>query len=370
MTEIIEETLVLEEIPVEGYKKVIKVTDEKSGLKAIICIHDDTLGPALGGTRIYPYPTFEAALTDVKRLAQGMTYKSAVAGAGLGDGKSVIIIDQKGKTKEMIISFAQAIEKLQGIYTAAEDVGCSLEDVTLMSHHTRYVVGVSHKKSSGNPAPFTGWGTYRGIQATLKQIFGTDSVKDRTIAIQGLGSVGGWLAEMLFWHGAKLILSDIDWEKTLVLASKLGGVACPADDILMQSCDILAPCAMGGILNPQTIPQLKCKGIAGCANNQLLSDGDGQELMKKGILYAPDFVINAGGLINVTEELAKEGYSPQVARRKIDNIYHQLTEIFEFAKAHQLSTHESAVRLAESHIQKANGKRTEPPTYHHHHEKS
>ena len=370
MTKLIEDTLVLEEIPVEGYRKVLKVTDDRTGLKAIICIHDDTLGPALGGTRIYPYPTFEAALTDVKRLSKGMTHKSAVAGGGLGGGKSVIITDQKGKTKEMIISFAQAIEKLEGLYTAAEDVGCSLEDVTLMSQHTRYVVGVSHKKSSGNPAPFTGWGTYVGIQATLKKIFGNESVKGRTIAIQGLGSVGGWLAEMLFWHGAKLIVCDIDWEKTLAVAAKFNAQACPADDILTQECDILAPCAMGAIINPQTIPQLKCKGIAGCANNQLLSDADGEELLKRGILYAPDFVINAGGLINVTEELAKEGYNPEVSREKVDNIYNQLISIFEFAETHHVSTHQAALSLAESHIKNGKGKRISPPSYHHHNAKS
>jgi leucine dehydrogenase len=365
MTKLVEETLVLEEVPVEGYKKVFKVTDEQTGLKAIICIHDNTLGPALGGTRIYPYPTFEAALTDVKRLAKGMTHKSSVAETGLGGGKSVIISDQKGKTKEMLKSFAQAIEKLEGLYTAAEDVGCSLEDVTFLSQHTRYVVGVNHKKSSGNPAPFTGWGTYLGIQATLKKIFGIESVKGRTIAIQGLGSVGGWLAEMLFWQGAKLIISDIDWEKTLSMAAKFGAQACPADDILLQKCDILAPCAMGGILNPQIIPQLKCRGIAGCANNQLLSDADGQELMKKGILYAPDFVINAGGLINVAQEIAQEGYNPKLAREKIDNIYNQLISIFEFAETHHVSTHQAAVSLAESHIKIGKGKRVVPPSYHH-----
>lgn len=366
MTKLVEETLVLEEISVEGYKKVFKVTDDKTGLKAIICIHDDTLGPALGGTRIYPYPTFEAALTDVKRLARGMTHKSAVAGAGLGGGKSVIISDHKNKTKEMIISFAKAVERLQGLYTGAEDLGCTLEDVTLMSQYTRYVVGISNKKSSGNPAPFTGWGTYRGIQAAVKKMFDTDSVKGKTIAIQGLGSVGGFLAEMLFWHGAHLIVSDIDWDKTLSIAAKFGARACPADDILMQECDILAPCALGGILNPQTIPHLKCKGVAGCANNQLLTDADGIALMKRGILYAPDFVINAGGLINVTQEIAQEGYKPDLAREKIDKIYDQLLTIFESAEKNHISTHQAALNLAETHVKNGTGKRVHPPTYHHH----
>ncbi|MGH2613154.1 MAG: Glu/Leu/Phe/Val dehydrogenase dimerization domain-containing protein [Rhabdochlamydiaceae bacterium] len=206
--------LMIKEIDIQGYEKVIVVTEESSGLKAIICIHNTTLGPALGGIRIHSYPSFEAALTDAKRLAHGMTYKSALAEVGLGGGKSVIMCNSKNKTPELLIAFAEAVDRLQGLYTCAEDLGCSIEDATLIGKHTPYVVGTASEKGSGNPSPFTAWGTFRGIEAVLQTLDGSTSMVGKTIAIQGIGSVGAPLAELLFWHGAKLIVSDIDWEKT------------------------------------------------------------------------------------------------------------------------------------------------------------
>ena len=360
-----EESLVLKEIPVEGYEKVVVINDERSGLKAIICVHNSTLGPTLGGIRIYPYPTFEAALTDVKRLSRGMTYKSAMAEAGLGGAKSVIICNPKDKTKEMLVAFAEAINLLEGLYTGAEDSGCSVQDVNLIGHYTPYVVGLSTEKSSGNPSPYTAWGTFRGIQAVLQTLDGSTSVEGKTIAIQGLGSVGAILAEHLFWHGAKLIVSDIDWEKTQAIAKKYHAIACPSEDILGEQCDILAPCAMGGIINPETIPQLRCRGIAGCANNQLLTDEDANVLRSLGILYAPDFVINAGGLINVSLEIEDEGYNPLLARKKVDQLYDQLIRLFEISEQNNCSTHHAAVSLAEYRIKYGVSKRRTPPRYHH-----
>jgi leucine dehydrogenase len=365
MKRTLEDSLVLKEIPVEGYEKVVVITDERVGLKAIICVHNTTLGPALGGIRIYPYPTFEAALTDGLRLARGMTYKSALAEAGLGGGKSVIICHPKNKTKEMLVSFAEAVNRLEGLYTCAEDSGCSVQDVTTIGHHTPYVVGISHEKSSGNPSPFTAWGTFRGIQAVLQMLDGSTSLEGKTIAVQGLGSVGAMLVEHLFWHGAKLIVSDIDWEKTQTIAKKYHATACPAEDILGEECDILVPCAMGGIINPQTIPQLRCRGIAGCANNQLLTDQDADELRKLGILYAPDFVINAGGLINVSLEIEEEGYNPISARKKADQIYDHLIRLFEISEQNNCSTHHAALSLADYRIKYGVGKRRVPPRYHH-----
>jgi leucine dehydrogenase len=365
MKRTVEESLVLKEVPVEGYEKVIVVTDERSGLKAIICIHNSTLGPTLGGTRIHQYPTFEAALTDAKRLARGMTYKSAVAETGLGGAKSVIMCHPKKKTKEMLIAFAEALDRLEGLYTCAEDVGCTVQDATLIGQHTRYVVGLSHEKSSGNPSLFTAWGTFRGIQAVIQTLDGTDSVEGKTVAIQGLGSVGALLAEHLFWHGAKLIVSDIDWEKTQMIAKKYHAVACPTEDILSETCDVLAPCAMGGIINPETIPALRCRAIAGCANNQLLNDQDANDLKQRGILYAPDFVINAGGLINVTLELDEEGYNPLTARKKVHQIYDHLLRLFEISEQNNCSTHHAAVSLADYRLKYGVGKRTVPPRYHH-----
>lgn len=359
------DSLVLKEIPVEGYEKVVVATDDRSGLKAIICVHNTALGPALGGTRIHAYPSFEAALTDAKRLARGMTYKSALAEVGLGGGKSVIMCDPKNKTPEMLISYAEAVDRLQGLYTCAEDVGCSIEDATLIGKHTRFVVGTSSEKASGNPSPFTAWGTFRGIQSVIQTLDGTTSVAGKTVAVQGLGSVGANLVELLFWHGAKLIVSDIDWEKTQRIAKKWGATPCPADDILSVKCDVLAPCAMGGIINPQTIPNLRCRGIAGCANNQLLNDRDADILKQKGILYAPDFVINAGGLINVSIEIEQEGYNPTKAQAKVDKLYDQLIRLYEISEQNNCSTHQAAVALADYRIKFGVSKRQVAPRYHH-----
>jgi leucine dehydrogenase len=341
------------------------VTDDQVGLKAIICIHNTTLGPALGGTRIYPFASFEAALTDAMRLAKGMTYKSALADAGLGGGKSVIIAHPKQKTKELLISFARAVDRLKGAYTCAEDLGSTAEDVTLISQHTPYVVGLPHEKSSGDPAPFTAWGTFRGIQSAMKKLYGSDSVEGKVVAIQGLGNVGRLLAELLFWHGAKLIVSDIDWEKTLKIAAKYNAKACPAEDIMAVSCDMFAPCALGGILHSQSIPQLRCKAVAGCANNQLLTDQDGWELVRRGILYAPDFVINAGGLINVSGEIDLQGYKADNARAKVDYLYDQLLSIYDIAEKNRCSTHQAAVSLADYRLQYGIGKRMDKAHYHH-----
>jgi len=365
MTKALEKSLVVEEIAVPGYEKVVKITEETSGLKAIIAIHNTKLGPGLGGTRIYPYPTFEAALTDVLRLSKGMTYKSALAGAGLGGAKSVIISSIKEKTPEKLVAFAEAVNLLKGSYTCAEDVGCSLEDITFISRYTPYVVGVQHDKSSGNPAPFTAWGTFRGVQAVLQKLTGSPSVEGKTVAVQGLGSVGSILVEHLFWHGARLIISDIDREKTLRLAKQFHAEACPADDIMGVECDVLAPCALGGTLNATTIPSLRCRAIAGCANNQLLKEEDGDALKAHGILYAPDFVINAGGLINVNEEIVPNGYNALVARKKIHNLYDELLQIFELAEKNGSSTHAAAVSMGDYRLANGITKRKEAPCYHH-----
>ncbi len=363
---LLQESLVLEDILVEGYERVIKVSDRGAGLQAIICIHNTSLGPALGGTRIYPYTTFEAALEDVKRLSKGMTYKSVLSDCGWGGGKSVIIYDsKKEKPEKLLLAFGEAVNQLKGKYICAEDVGCSPADVSTISRATKYVVGLPHPKSSGNPAPFTAWGTFRGIQAVLNKITGSDSVQGKRVAIQGLGSVGTLLADLLFWAGAKLILSDIDREKTAMLAAKYCAETCAPEKIMETSCDIFAPCAMGGILNPDSISKLKCVGVAGCANNQLLKDTDAELLRRRGILYAPDFVINAGGLINVTFELDPEGYSPALARDKVDNLYTQLLTIFEIAEKNKTSTHAAAISLGDFRLKFGLGKREVAPHFHH-----
>lgn len=366
MTLTVEEALEIEEIFVSGYEKVIKISQKEAGLQAIICIHNTTLGPALGGTRIYPYATFEDALTDVLRLAKGMTYKSALAEAGWGGGKSVIIADSlRQKTDELFYAFGLAVDRLQGEYICAEDVGCTPQDMLRITKATPYAVGLPHEKSSGNPSPFTAYGTYRGIQSVLKKIYGSDSVENRTIAIQGLGSVGFDLGLILFWAGARLIVSDVHSPRCEAFAKQTGAMIVSAEEILKVECDVFCPCAMGGILNPTTIPDLRCKAVAGCANNQLLNDSDADELSARHILYAPDFVINAGGLINVTEELEVHGYHSTKARDKVHRIYDQLMVIYDIAEQNHFSTHRAALSLAEYRLKYRVGKRVEPPCFHH-----
>ncbi|MCI0382820.1 MAG: leucine dehydrogenase [Chlamydiae bacterium] len=364
MTTLKAESLVIEEIPTSGYQKILKITDDQVGLKAIICLHDLTLGPALGGTRIRFY-SFEDALQDVKRLAKGMTYKSVLAGCSWGGGKSVIIAKQEQKSRELFHAFGQAINTLKGTYICAEDSGCFLEDIESIRQSTPYVVGAPHEKSSGNPSPFTAWGIYRGIQAVLKSLYQSDSVEGKVVAIQGVGSVGERLAEILFWRGAKLIISDIDREKASRLSKLYGAKLVGIDEIFSMPCDIFSPCALGGSINRETIKKLRCQAVAGCANNQLLEENDGEELAKRNILYAPDFVINAGGLINVTHETIQEGYHPLKARNHVDKIYDQLNLIFDIAKKRGCSPQKAALNLADYRLKNGIGKREDPIYLHH-----
>ena len=294
-----------------------------------------------------------------------MTYKSSVSGCSLGGGKSVIIASAAEKTPELLKSFGRALERLGGMYIAAEDVGCSTDDIAVIASVTKYVVGLMHDKSSGNPSYYTAWGVYRGIQAALKKVYGSDSVKGRTVAIQGIGSVGTILAGLLFWNGAHLIVSDVNEERARKIAKQYGAACLPPNEILAASCDVLAPCALGGVINQKTIPALRCKIIAGAANNQLLLDTDGEALVKKGILYAPDFVINAGGLINVAEELYPQGYDPVSARDKVDALYDQLLVIFDRAQETGRSTHQTAVDLGDHRLEHKIGVRVEAPCFHH-----
>ncbi len=355
-----------EKIPVKGYEQVIRVTDQSAKLDAIIAIHNTTLGPALGGVRIYPYANVQAALDDVLRLSKGMTYKAAIAEVGFGGGKSVIIADpQKTKTPELLRAFGRAVEKLAGSYICAEDMGCTTEDVKIIRQTTKYVVGLPHVKSSGDPGPFTAWGVFRGIQSVVKRLYKSDSLEGCKIAVQGLGNVGGNLVEHLFWAGADLILSDLDAARLERYAKKYRAKTVSAAEVLRVECDVLAPCAMGGVFNDATIALLRCKAIAGAANNQLLSDVHADVLKEKGVLYAPDFVINAGGLLNVAEEVEDEGYTPAHPRYKTHHIYDTLQAIYEIADKNRESTHSAAVSLADYRLKYGIGRRVIPPTFHH-----
>lgn len=357
-------SLTLKELEIPGYEKVVEVKDDSCGMHGIISIHDTTMGPALGGIRFYPYANFDAALIDVLRLSQGMTYKAIMADVGLGGGKSVMIVDSTKKTEEQLRSFAKAINILEGEYIGAPDYGCTPKDMLEIRSTTRYVVAVPHTKSSGDPSGFTAFGTIVGLRASLKKVFGDESFKGKTFAIQGLGSVGLKIAETIFWEGGNLIVADPNEEKTKYAASRLGATVVASDEIMKVACDVFVPCALGAILNENTIPHLKCKAVAGCANNQLHKDTDALLLKEKGILYAPDFVINAGGLINVTFELDEKGYDPRLARAKICQIYDTLLAIYAKAEEENITTQKAVLLLAEHKLANKLGKREKELYFH------
>lgn len=353
--------LKINEIPVKGYRRVIEAIDPEAKLHAFIAIHDTTLGPALGGTRIYPYATPKDALNDVLRLAQGMTYKSALAECGLGGGKSVIIANpHKDKTEALLLAFGSAVHQLKGEYIAAEDVGSSPEDMLIIRRKTPYICALPTKDSSGDPSYYTAWGVYKGMQAVAQQLWKTKSLKNKRILIQGLGHVGSKLAGLLFWEGAELILNDIDILQQTALARQYGAQIVPAEKVYETECDIFCPCAMGGILNSSTIPKLRCKAVAGSANNQLERPEDGLMLWKRGVLYAPDFIINAGGLINVSVEFGLHGYDPKLARDKTNRIFDFLINIFQKAEAEQKSTSQVSDEIASYNLSHKIGMRTTP----------
>jgi len=359
------EEIVFKEHAIDGYERVIEITDDSVGLHAIISIHNTTLGPALGGTRAYVYSSFEDGLKDVLRLSRGMTYKSAISETGTGGGKSVIILkDNRKKTKELLERFGEAVTLLEGEYICAEDVGMSLTDLGVVAGKTRYAVGLPHAKSSGDPSPYTAWGTFRGIEAVCHQLWRSDSLEGKVVAIQGLGAVGMLLARNLFWAGAKLIVADINPRAVESARQEFGATVVSVDEILGVECDILAPCAMGGILNEESIQGLKCRAVAGSANNQLATAEDGRRLQERGILYAPDYLINSGGLLNVCVEIEKEGYNPSKARLHVDRIYNLLITIFTLAEEKNRSTDVIADEIAEDNIAKEIGKRTEKPYFH------
>lgn len=332
------------------YEQVLFCQDASSGLKAIIAIHDTTLGPALGGARMWTYATEEHAIEDALRLARGMTYKNAAAGLNLGGGKTVIIGNPfTDKNEEMFRALGRFIQGLNGRYITAEDVGTTVTDMDLIHEETNYVTGISPTfGSSGNPSPVTAFGVYRGMKAAAKEAFGTDQLNGRTVAVQGLGNVAYKLCEYLHKEGAKLIVTDINQVAILRVVNDFGATAVPPDEIYAQEVDIFSPCALGGILNDDTIRQLKAKVIAGSANNQLHESRHGDQLHALGIVYAPDYVINAGGVINVADELY--GYNHDRAMKRVEGIYDSIEKIFAISRRDNIPTYLAANRLAEDRI--------------------
>jgi leucine dehydrogenase len=345
-------TDVFSQMQTMGHEQVLLSHDPSCGYLGIIAIHDTTLGPALGGTRFWQYASTDEAITDALRLARGMTYKSAVAGINLGGGKSVIIGDNKRVDREALFrAHGRFIQTLGGRYITAEDIGTSPADMEYIKLETDHVAGLLGL--SGDPSPVTAYGVYVGMKAAAKIRWGNENLSGRTVAVQGCGKVGYYLAQHLHAEGAKLIVTDIDPEKVRRVVQETGARAVEPDTIYDQDADVYSPCALGATINDDTLPRLKVQIIAGGANNQLAEDRHGDELEKRGILYAPDYVINGGGVINVYGELHR--WPVERAKKKAGEIYETLLRIFEIAKRERIPTYRAADRLAEQRIAAVGG---------------
>ncbi|MFN2545295.1 MAG: Glu/Leu/Phe/Val dehydrogenase [Actinomycetota bacterium] len=328
------------------FEEVVFFHDASSELHGIVAIHSTTLGPALGGTRFYPFKTEEDALRDVLRLARGMTFKAAAAGLDLGGGKAVIIGDPKRiKTEELLRAYGRFLDSLGGRYVTAEDVGTTGDDMDMIRRETRHVTGVSPAMGgSGDPSPVTAWGVYQGLIACAEEAWKDASLRGRRVAVQGVGKVGFHLVKHLHEAGASVVVSDVDVDAVARAVREFGVDTAEPDKIHAEECDIFAPCALGAIIRDDTIPSLRCRVVAGAANNQLAAPEHGEQLRELGILYAPDYIINAGGLMNVADEL--RGYDRQRAMRQVEGIYRTLRDIFQWAKEKDISTGRAADEFA------------------------
>jgi len=335
------------------HEQVIYCSNKEVGLKAIIAIHDTTLGPALGGTRMWNYANSADALKDVLRLSRGMTYKAAVAGLNLGGGKAVIIGDSATQKNELLFrTFGKFIDGLAGRYITAEDLGTDMKDMEFVRMETKYVTGISKALGgSGDPTPVTSYGVYVGMKACAHKKWGTESLRGRKVAVQGAGHVARYLCEHLYNEGAEIYVTDIKEEKIKRLLGTIKAYIVKPEEIYDVNADIFAPCALGGVLNDNTIPRLKCQIVAGGANNQLEDEEKhGHTLMEKGILYAPDYVINAGGLINVANEL--EGYRQDRAMKQAEGIYDVLKKIIDTSERENIPTHYASNKIAEERVRR------------------
>jgi leucine dehydrogenase len=336
-----------------GHEQVVYCSNKELGLKAIIGIHNTTLGPALGGCRMWQYDSGEDALVDVLRLSQGMTYKAAISGLNLGGGKAVIIGDSRTqKTEGLFRAFGRFIEGLSGRYITAEDVGTNVKDMEYVLMETRHVTGIPIEYGgSGDPSPVTAYGTYVGMKACAKEVYGNDSLNGKKVIVQGAGgNVGKHLCEFLYKEGAKLIVSDIFDDKLKPIVDKYKATIVKSEDVYSADADIFSPAALGAILNDETIPMLKVKIVAGAANNQLKSEEiHGKMLREKGILYAPDYVINAGGLINVYNEI-EGSYDRDRAMNQTSGIYDIMQKVIAMAKKENIATYAASNKLAMERI--------------------
>ncbi|MCX2679600.1 Glu/Leu/Phe/Val dehydrogenase [Galbibacter sp. EGI 63066] len=333
------------------HEQIVFCQDKDTGLKAIIGIHNTVLGPALGGTRMWNYANEWEALNDVLRLSRGMTYKSAITGLNLGGGKAVIIGDAKTqKTPELMRRFGEFVDSLGGKYITAEDVGMETADMDTVRGVTPYVTGISEEKGgAGNPSPITAYGVFMGMKAAVKYQFGDDTLEGKKVLVQGVGHVGETLVDHLYNEGAQLYISDINEAKLEELSKKYKATVVDGNEVFNQALDVYAPCALGATINDATIHEINAKVIAGAANNQLADEKvHGAILKERGIAYAPDFLINAGGIINVYAEL--EGYGKKEIIKKTENIFNTTLDIFNHADTHNCTTHEAALSIAQNRI--------------------
>ncbi|MEM7108135.1 MAG: Glu/Leu/Phe/Val dehydrogenase dimerization domain-containing protein [Bacteroidota bacterium] len=346
------DTSVFGQVSQMGHEQVVFCNDGATGLKAIIGIHNTILGPALGGTRMWNYASDAEAITDVLRLSRGMTYKAAITGLNLGGGKAVIIGDATvQKTEAFLRRFGKFIDSLGGKYWTAEDVNMKTSDMQYIAMETQFVTGLPENMGGGgDPSPVTAYGTYLGMKAAAKKVFGSDDLEGKKVGVQGVGQVGMYLVEHLAKEGAKVFITDISEVKLKKVAASSGASVIGMEDIYDLEMDIYAPCALGATLNDDTIPRLKCQIVAGAANNQLAEEKrHGYMLVDRNITYAPDFLINAGGLINVYEEY-KGAYSRERTYATVEKIYDTCLQILNFSEEEGISTHKAAIQIAESRI--------------------
>jgi leucine dehydrogenase len=333
-------------LPIEGWRKVVHFTDDNAGLNAIISIHDATLGPGCGGCRIFPYGSFEAGLEDVKNLSRGMTYKNALGDIPFGGGKAVIFANPKtDKAPEMLRAFGQAVESLNGLYYTAEDSGVTEADMEIIRSVTQYAAGVADGGKGGNPSPFTARGVWRGVQAAARYKLGVESLKGLHISLLGIGAVGMELARLIHEEGGRLTVADVNPAALDEARQRFGAEVANPEDAIAVDADIFSPCALGGSINVDTVERLKAKVVAGAANNQLKTPDMGARLRERGVLYAPDYVINAAGVISVGLEITGRWSEIEMTRR-IDKIGDTLSEIFDRAEQENRPTGDVADELA------------------------
>ena len=340
-----------------GHEQVTMYSDPESGLRGIIAIHDTTLGPSCGGARMWPYASEADALTDALRLSQAMTYKAAAAGLNLGGGKGVIIGDPRtDKTEGLLRAWGRFVDTLGGRYLTTTDVGTTSRDLESIHQETQHVVGLDVTLGgSGDTSIMTGLGIYMGMRACAADVWGSDSLRGRRIALQGFGKVASHTAEHLLEDDAQIFATDIN-ELALDQARKMGVKVVNPDDIYDMECDIFAPCALGGVINAETIDRLRCRIVAGGANNQLSTPEDGEELHRRGIVYAPDFLINAGGIINAAAEIGQP-YNPDRSRQQTERIYEQMAAVLTTSSKKEISTARAADLLAERRLASVRGVR-------------